>query len=141
MISEKRAGQSDEREVLTPHSSSLTPLSIGIDASRSLRAEPTGTERYSQQIIGHMLAAHNDRLAFRLYAPAMPTAEAHARRRPAPARPTRRDRSGAAGQPPVDPPGAGVGGQPPPAARALCAGPRCALPAAGAAAADRRDAA
>ena len=76
MISEKRAGQSEEREVLSPHSSSLSPRLIGIDASRSLRTEPTGTERYSQQIIGHMLAAHNDRLAFRLYAPAMPTAEA-----------------------------------------------------------------
>ena len=76
MICEKRAAQSEEREVLSPHSSSLSPRLIGIDASRSLRTEPTGTERYSQQIIGHMLAAHSDRLAFRLYAPAMPTAEA-----------------------------------------------------------------
>ena len=51
-------------------------LCIGLDASRSLRAEPTGTERYSRQIIGHMLAAHGDRFAFRLYAPTTPTAEA-----------------------------------------------------------------
>ncbi len=63
-------------EVLTPHSSSLSPLSVGIDASRSLRAEPTGTEFYSRQIIGHMLAEPNDRFAFRLYAPETPTAEA-----------------------------------------------------------------
>ena len=76
MISERQGARSDEREVLSPHSSSLSPRLIGIDASRSLRTEPTGTERYSQQIIGHMLAAHSDRLAFRLYAPAMPTAEA-----------------------------------------------------------------
>lgn len=55
-------------------SSSL--LSVGIDASRSLRAEPTGTERYSRQIIGHILAAHSDRFAFQLYAPAIPAAEA-----------------------------------------------------------------
>ncbi|MDE0141653.1 MAG: glycosyltransferase family 1 protein [Caldilineaceae bacterium] len=64
------------REVLTPDSSSLSPLSIGIDASRSLRIEPTGTEFYSRQIIGHMLAEANDRFAFRLYAPETPTAEA-----------------------------------------------------------------
>ena len=63
-------------EVLTPHSSSLSPLSIGIDASRSLRIEPTGTEFYSRQITGHMLAEPNDRFAFRLYAPETPTAEA-----------------------------------------------------------------
>ena len=63
-------------EVLTPHSSSLSPLSIGIDASRSLRIEPTGTEFYSRQITGHMLAEPNDRVAFRLYAPETPTAEA-----------------------------------------------------------------
>ncbi|MXY95470.1 MAG: glycosyltransferase family 4 protein [Caldilineaceae bacterium SB0670_bin_27] len=64
------------REVLTPDSSSLSPLSIGIDASRSLRIEPTGTEFYSRQITGHMLAEPNDRFAFRLYAPETPTAEA-----------------------------------------------------------------
>ena len=75
MISERQGARSEEREVLSPHSSSLSPRLIGIDASRSLRTEPTGTERYSQQIIGHMLAAHSDRLAFRLYAPAIPTAE------------------------------------------------------------------
>ena len=68
MISERQGARSEEREVLSPRL-------IGIDASRSLRTEPTGTERYSQQIIGHMLAAHSDRLAFRLYAPAIPTAE------------------------------------------------------------------
>ena len=75
MISERQGARSEEREVLSPHSSSLSPRLIGIDASRSLRTEPTGTERYSQQIIGHMLAAHSNRLAFRLYAPAIPTAE------------------------------------------------------------------
>ena len=63
-------------EALSPRSSSLSPLSIGIDASRSLRPEPTGTEFYSRQIIGHMLAAPSDRLAFRLYAPEEPTAQA-----------------------------------------------------------------
>ena len=63
-------------EIFTPHSSSLSPLSIGIDASRSLRAEPTGTEFYSRQIIGHMLAEPNSRFAFRLYAPESPSAEA-----------------------------------------------------------------
>ena len=63
-------------KTLSPHSSSLSPLHIGIDASRSLRAEPTGTEFYSRQIIGHMLAEPSDRFAFRLYTPEMPTAEA-----------------------------------------------------------------
>ena len=63
-------------EALSPHSSSLSPLSIGIDASRSLRTEPTGTEFYSRQIIGHMLAAPSDRFAFRLYTPEEPTAAA-----------------------------------------------------------------
>ena len=63
-------------EALSPHSSSLSPLSIGIDASRSLRTEPTGTEFYSRQIIGHMLAAPSNRFAFRLYAPEKPSAEA-----------------------------------------------------------------
>ena len=63
-------------ETLSPHSSSLSPLTIGIDASRSLRTEPTGTEFYSRQIIGHMLAAPSDHHAFRLYAPQEPTAEA-----------------------------------------------------------------
>ena len=63
-------------ETLAPLSSSLSPLHIGIDASRSLRTEPTGTEFYSRQIIGHMLAAPSERVAFRLYAPAEPTAEA-----------------------------------------------------------------
>ncbi|MCY3709427.1 MAG: glycosyltransferase family 1 protein [Caldilineaceae bacterium] len=63
-------------EALTSRSSSLSPLHIGIDASRSLRAEPTGTEFYSRQITGHMLAAPSERFAFRLYAPETPTAEA-----------------------------------------------------------------
>ena len=63
-------------EALSPHSPSLSPLSIGIDASRSLRPEPTGTEFYSRQIIGHMLAVPSDRFAFRLYAPEEPTAAA-----------------------------------------------------------------
>ena len=137
----QRAVSSEEREVLTPHSSSLSPLSIGIDASRSLRAEPTGTERYSQQIIGHMLAAHSDRIAFRLYAPAMPTAEAMHGDAPPPhdqravtvrALPGNRLWTHRALAWEVSPP---------PAARALCARPRCALPAAGAAAAYRRNAA
>ena len=69
MISERQGARSEEREALSPHSSSLSPRLIGIDASRSLRTEPTGTEFYSRQIIGHMLAAPSDRLAFRLYAP------------------------------------------------------------------------
>ena len=52
------------------------PLCIGIDASRSLRPEPTGTERYSRQIIGYMLAARCDRFAYRVYAPKAPAAHA-----------------------------------------------------------------
>ena len=76
MRSETRDARSEGRESLTPHSSSLSPLLIGIDASRSLRTEPTGTEFYSRQIIGHMLAAPSDRFAFRLYAPTTPNAEA-----------------------------------------------------------------
>ena len=76
MRSEKRGVRNEEREVLSSRSSSFSPLCIGIDASRSLRAEPTGTERYSRQIIGHMLATHSNRFSFRLYAPTMPTAEA-----------------------------------------------------------------
>ena len=63
-------------------------LRIGIDASRSLRAEPTGTEHYSRQIIGHMLAARSERFTFRLYAPAAPTPEAMRGRAP-PARDSR----------------------------------------------------
>ena len=76
MRSELQEAGSEGREALTPHSSSLSPLSIGIDASRSLRIEPTGTEFYSRQIIGHMLAAPSDRVSFRLYAPTTPSAEA-----------------------------------------------------------------
>ena len=76
MNSESRKAASVGRGALSPHSSSLSPLIIGIDASRSLRAEPTGTEFYSRQIIGHMLAAPCERLAFRLYAPQEPTAAA-----------------------------------------------------------------
>ena len=63
-------------ETLSTHSSSLSPLTIGIDASRSLRTEPTGTEFYSRQIIGHMLAEPSESHAFRLYVPQEPTAEA-----------------------------------------------------------------
>ena len=76
MRSETRDAASAGRETLSPHSSSLSPLLIGIDASRSLRTEPTGTEFYSRQIIGHMLAAPSDRVSFRLYAPTTPSAEA-----------------------------------------------------------------
>lgn len=76
MRSETRTAESEGRETLSPPSSSLSPLSIGIDASRSLRTEPTGTEFYSRQIIGHMLAAPSDHHSFRLYAPQEPTPEA-----------------------------------------------------------------
>ena len=49
---------------------------IGIDTSRCLRAEPTGTEHYSRQIISHLLATpHSSRFAFRLYVPSMPAAD------------------------------------------------------------------
>ena len=76
MRSETHDAASEGRETLSPLSSSLSPLLIGIDASRSLRTEPTGTEFYSRQIIGHMLAAPSDRVSFRLYAPTTPSAEA-----------------------------------------------------------------
>lgn len=48
------------------------PLCIGIDASRTLLPEPTGTERYSRRIIGQMLASRSGRHSFRLYAPSPP---------------------------------------------------------------------
>ncbi len=52
-------------------------LIIGIDASRSQRPEPTGTERYSRQIISHVLATtYSSQLAFRLYMPQSCWAEA-----------------------------------------------------------------
>lgn len=72
---------------LASHPSSLAPLTIGIDASRSLRAQPTGTEFYSRQIIGHMLAAPGDGLAFRLYAPQEPTPAALRGAAPPPSNP------------------------------------------------------
>lgn len=54
-------------------------LVIGIDASRGLRGQPTGTEGYARQITRHLLAqADPGRYAFRLYAPAWPREQAAA---------------------------------------------------------------
>ncbi|MBC8449011.1 MAG: glycosyltransferase family 4 protein [Chloroflexi bacterium] len=46
---------------------------VGIDASRALRARRTGTENYSLQLIGHLLALGSEH-RFRLYCDRMPPA-------------------------------------------------------------------
>ena len=40
---------------------------IGLDASRSVTDQPTGTEVYSRRLIAALLARAPDRFAFRLY--------------------------------------------------------------------------
>lgn len=50
-----------------------TPMLIGIDASRALRKQRTGTENYSWQLIRHLLALGSGH-RFRLYCPQPPPA-------------------------------------------------------------------
>ncbi len=47
------------------------PMLIGVDASRALRAQRTGTERYSLELIRHMLALDRQH-QWRLYGPSPP---------------------------------------------------------------------
>ncbi len=61
---------------MSPETPGRGALCIGVDASRAFRAQATGTERYSREILRHMVALpREDPVHWRLYADGPPPAE------------------------------------------------------------------
>ncbi len=61
---------------MSPERSGEEALCIGVDASRAFRAQATGTERYSREILGHMVSLPGaDTVHWRLYADRPPPPE------------------------------------------------------------------